>query len=280
MSDSSEEEAEFTGEEVEPQEDGTKLLGQRRSSSSKKEIDYKEDEEDAVDETMEDVQGSNDNEDEDDDSDESDDDIPLAQLIKKKKPTPAKKKNGTKRSNGNETKKRKKEESKKRPTPKKKAASSTTSTNNNKSYEYASAALYGTECDKGLLIHRLLCRWWYAYQWPNINEEVPAGYDALEGFPGVCVCTETGHAEVGNIIDRRDLDQAPTFRNFATKPADELRDLLVRALTEQMKQLDDNDTTTQKQLTSMLKWAKAMNTSKADKDATKILKAHSLFEAS
>lgn len=275
MSDSSEEENEFMGDGDDFKQDVNEAPMEKRRSS-KKSISYKDDD------------GNVEMEDNDDDSDDDnsdDDDIPLAKLVKKK---PAAAKNG-KKSNGKTTAtKRKTSESnsssKKRPsTPKKNKASSSTAvtTNSNKSYEYPSAALYGTECEKGLLIQRLLCRWWYAYDWPtNIPDTAPDAYDALEGFPGVFVCTGAGHADVGKIMDRRDHGTAPTFRNFARKSADELRELLIKALTEQMKQLDENDTITRKQLTGMLKWAKAMDTSKADKNAIKILKAHSLWEGS
>jgi hypothetical protein len=50
-------------------------------------------------------------------------------------------------------------------------------------------AFYNTS--KGLLVQRLLCRWWYAMEWPKLDEigQAPAGYEALDGYPGVFVST-------------------------------------------------------------------------------------------
>jgi hypothetical protein len=287
-------------------------LDKKRSSSRK--VSYKETDDDAEDDEDEEHE-VNDNQDEEqaddndndadsdgddddnDDSDDSDDDVPLSSLAPKKKPAAAasSKKKKPAATNGSSSSKKRKAtaaSSKKPPATKKKkgaaASSSTangttsngTTSTNNKSYEYASAALYGTECDKGLLIQRLLCRWWYAYTWPTqVPDQAPAGYDPLEGFPGVYVGTAAGSAHVGQILDQRDAAAAPSFRNFCAKSVDELRELLMKALTEQMKHLDETDTVTRKQVTDMLKWAKAINAAKAEKEATKILKAHSLYES-
>lgn len=47
------------------------------------------------------------------------------------------------------------------------------------------------ETDKGQMVQRLLCRWWYAITWPKPEDigAAPAGYEALDGFPGVFICT-------------------------------------------------------------------------------------------
>lgn len=48
------------------------------------------------------------------------------------------------------------------------------------------------DTDKGMLIQRLLVRWWYAIEWP-IKQEIgtpPEGYESLEGFPGVFISTK------------------------------------------------------------------------------------------
>ena len=44
---------------------------------------------------------------------------------------------------------------------------------------------------KGMIAQRLLCRWWYAIDWPILAEigNPPAGYEPLEGFLGVFVST-------------------------------------------------------------------------------------------
>ena len=47
------------------------------------------------------------------------------------------------------------------------------------------------ETKKGFLVQRLLVRWWYAIKWPNLEDigQPPIGYESLDGFPGVFVCT-------------------------------------------------------------------------------------------
>lgn len=212
--------------------------------------------------------------DDDDDDDESDDDIPLAALAKK---------NGNKKASP--VKQKAKPKAKATPPPKKKvkkappkSSASTTSVSSSK-YEWASAALYGTESDKGLLIQRLLCRWWYAYAWPD-PASIPAkphNYDVLDGFPGVFVCTHGD--KVGDILDTRDHTRCPSFANFAKKPAAELQDLLLKAIDEQKKQLvaaEGTGTATEKELDAMYKWALKIKPEKADKDALKVLQAAGL----
>lgn len=42
------------------------------------------------------------------------------------------------------------------------------------------------------MIQKLLCRWWYALEWPAKKDLRPAppSYEALEGYPGVFICVE------------------------------------------------------------------------------------------
>jgi hypothetical protein len=305
MSSSSSDEAEFTGdaedEEFDSEEDGdeeeanggadeddddsddeplaalkTDDSGRKKRSATKSAPSYNEDDDD----------------DDDDQSEESsDDDVPLSSLatkptspaVAKKKKKPAVVKNGTKKAKKSSptTKKKKKSATATAAVPKKEnAVSTTSSSSSSKNYEWASAALYGTSCDKGLLIQRLLCRWWYAYEWPAANSiptKNPANYDALDGFPGVYICT-AGEA-VGRIRDTRDAAAAPSFVNFAKKTSEELRDLLVTALEEQKRQLvaaEGAGTATEKELDGLLKWARKVNTGKADKEAATVLKAQGL----
>ena len=247
----------------------------------------------------------------DDDDDDEDDDVPLISLAaaagsssnKRKrdattcsKETPKTKKStkeSTKKSSV--TKKKKKTTATSKPSPAKSKSSSsstTTATSSNKSYEWVSAALYGSGCDKGLLIQRLLCRWWYAYTWPDLDHPVKPIpdlklYDSLDGFPGVYIGTAA--EVVGQLYDTRDLTQAPSFRNFARKSSGELQQLLIAAIEEQKRQLHlhqqgvssadashNTDDTTMKDLDTMLKWTRKVNTTKADKDAITVLKAHGL----
>jgi len=221
----------------------------------------------------------NEDKEDEDDSSSDDDDIPLAALkspspVKRKKPAAAKEKAPAK---------------KKAKTPAKKPAKKTTTTSGSKTtssnqtqsdYSSPSFALYGTESMKGKLIQNLLCRWWYAITWPDpssIPKEPPKSYDTLDGFPGVFICTEGD--EVGNIKDFRDKEKSPSFNNFAKKTSAELQELLVKAINEQKRQLIESEgkgTETEKGLDSMLKWALKLNTTKADKEAVKVLKASKL----
>ena len=42
------------------------------------------------------------------------------------------------------------------------------------------------------MVQKLLCRWWYAMEWPAKEDLGPApeSYEALEGYPGVFICVE------------------------------------------------------------------------------------------
>jgi hypothetical protein len=51
-----------------------------------------------------------------------------------------------------------------------------------------SAEFYETQ--KGEMVQKLLCRWWYAIQWPKLEDiQKPEGYESLDGFPGVYIST-------------------------------------------------------------------------------------------
>ena len=239
-----------SSDEMEFQDDNEDT-GSRRRRSSRGTVSYKEEEE----------------EEEEDESDE--DDIPLAAL---KSPSPAKKK------------KKPAATKVKGPAKKaKKATSGTKTTSSNESsndYSSPSFALYGTESIKGKIIQNLLCRWWYAIRWPDpssIPKEPPTDHDAMDGFPGVFICT--GGEEVGTIKDFRDKSTSPNFNNLAKKPSEELKELLVKAINEQKRQLIESEGTgtgTEKELNSMLKWVSKINTKKADKEAEKVFKANKL----
>jgi hypothetical protein len=222
-------------------------------------------------------------------SDEDDDDIPLAALASNKKPTNGDKKtpSAAKKATPTKAKDKKtkkapltKEKKKKPAAAASKVSVSSTPKSGNDSYQSPSAALYGTECQKGLLIQRLLCRWWFAIQWPDpasIPSKPPQHYDALDGFPGVYVCTEG--EDVGKIMDVRDKDKCPSFKNFAKKSSEELQQLLLDALQNQKKELikvDGTGTPTEQELDNLIKWATKLKPSTAEKEAAKVLKASKL----
>lgn len=84
---------------------------------------------------------------------------------------------------------------------------------------------------------------------------------------------------VGHILDRRDRSLAPSFVNMAQKSSQELKDLLLKALQEQKKQLIQHEgkgTPTEKEIDDLIKWTERVNVTKADNEATKVLKAHGL----
>lgn len=214
---------------------------------------------------------------EEDSDDESDSDVPLASLKSKKKSTTKKK--PKKKTEKKTPAKKKKIVKKASSSISSKAAASSASTSNT-DYQTVSAAFYGTQCKKGLLIQRLLCRWWYATEWPDpqsLPEAPPPYYDAMDGFPGVYVCTSGD--KVGHIWDMRDQEKCPNFVNYCKKPAAELQTLLLSALGKQRQalvQAEGSGTPTEKEVSDMLKWAQKLKPETVDKEAVKVLKAYKL----
>lgn len=243
------------------------------SKRKRSQVNYAENDDD--DEAFEEEEEEGD----DDDDDDDDDDVPLSALAspspkKKKKATPKKAANGKKTKKATPTKK-----AKKKVTSSSAASVSSAKSSGSSNYKSASAALYGGDCEKGQLIQRLLCRWWYAIEWPDpaaIPKVPPKHYDPLDGFPGVYVCTDGD--EVGAIKDFRDKDKCPNFNNMAKKSSAELQTLLIKALTEQRKQLiaAEGTGTDTKELDNLLKWAAKIKPANADKEAIKVLKTAKL----
>ncbi len=215
-------------------------------------------------------------EDSDEDFQDTDDDVPLKNLKTKKSPpktsktSPKKSKSPTKKK-ATTAKKKTKAKAKKKKTIDISKSTSTLVT--------ASSELYSKSL-KGKLIQALLCRWWYAYTWPDpssLPEETPKNFDKLDGFPGVYVCTSGD--DVGKIKDFRDSTKCPNFKNFATKSSEELRELLLIALRTQREALikaEGSGTSTEKDLNTLEKWATKLNVDKAEKDAMKVLKVAKL----
>lgn len=220
-------------------------------------------------------------EEEDDDDDEesdSEDDVPLASLK-----SPAK---GKKAAAGKRNEKKPAAKKKTAAKPKKKAAAKTkkkangskqVAANSSSSSEptTASGHMYA-KSDKGKLIQSVLCRWWYVVTWPDLAAipPVPRHYDALDGFPGVYVCTSGD--DVGKILDHRDPATCPCFSNFAKKTSEELVEMLVTAIANQKEQLIDAEgegTATERELDQLERWARKLDTAKADREAGRVLKA-------
>ncbi len=93
------------------------------------------------------------------------------------------------------------------------------------------------ETDKGLLTNRLLSRWWYVYNWPNMDDIIdpPPQYLALQGFPGVYICVEGD--KIGHIMDNRSRDDCPCFARFAKMKAKDLVEKLELAYQNQLREL-------------------------------------------
>ena len=211
----------------------------------------------------------------DDDEDDDFDDVPLAQLKspKKKAKTTSETKTKTALPAKKPPAKKKTEAAPKKDSPKP-SAEATKKISSSDDYRSAAAAMFGSECTKGQIIQKLLCRWWYSIEWPtNLPSKPPPKYDAMDGMPGVYVCVEGD--DVGKIKDLRDMKSKPSFTNFLSKGSEELKDLLIRAIQKQMKALVESEgegTSTEKELKDMLKWVTKVNADKADKEATRVLK--------
>lgn len=266
-------------------------LANKDESESSDEAEFEEEDEDE--EMGGEEPGSSDFIDDDDDDEEdedgdyasdSSDDAPLSSLKSKEKTTPKKAKaKPAKKSSSKKAAPKKKAASakkKKSTTTKKSPKAKPSSSSSASNYLCASGELY-PQCDKGKLIQSLLARWWYAYQWPDptaLTESIPKAYDALDGFPGVYICTQGSN--VGKFLDKRDHTQSPSFNNFAKKNSAELKDILLRAIEEQLKVLIEHEgegTETEKGLRVLEKWAMKLNCAKADKEAEKVLKAKRLI---
>lgn len=122
---------------------------------------------------------------------DSDDDLPISELIKKRKRleeakvatlTAAKKASAEKSKSSSDRSER----------PAAVRNSSSSSSTGNK------AADFYTETSKGQLVQSFLVRWWYAIEWPKPEEigEPPAGYESLDGFPGVFISTRVSREEL------------------------------------------------------------------------------------
>jgi len=235
------------------------------------EVEFENDEEDFAEvEVNEDDDFLNDDSDDDDDSDSA----TLASLTKKK--TPPSKSKATKKKKPKSKSKSKSKTTKKKVAAKKKQKNREISESSSPAIVTPSSELY-SKCTKGKIIQSLLCRWWYAITWPDpctLPQDPPTNCDPLDGFPGVYV--HTSGEEVGKIVDYRDGNTCPNFNNMAKKSSGDLKELLLKAIDVQRKQLLENEgegTGTQKDLRELEKWVNKVNVGKADKEAIKALKA-------
>lgn len=209
----------------------------------------------------------------------SEEDVPLGQLCGVKAATNGSKKRAV------PTKSEKGASKKAKPSPKPAARSKSSSSSSSSSSRAAAAPPRGknkgNETDdfyndslKGALLQRLICRWWYAIEWPaqeDIDKPAPPHYMPLDGFPGVHVCVEGDG--VGTILDNRDPSTCPSFSNLKAKPCEELKRLLIQALEAQRQQLIEHEgeqAAGLKELNADIRWANSFNVGKAEKEARRL----------
>jgi len=116
---------------------------------------------------------------------DSDDDIPIITMIKKRE-----REEKSHREAAEREAKTAKSNTKSESTTKSKSSSET-----KKSESSSGGFTFYENTDKGKLIHAFLIRWWYAYDWPTPEEigKPPAGFESLDGFPGVFVSTRVSN---------------------------------------------------------------------------------------
>lgn len=118
---------------------------------------------------------------------DSDDDLPISELIKKRKRIEEAKSTSTTKNLS--IKKERDSGDVIKPTKTINSSSNSRPSSSNLSGNRATDFYENTK--KGLLVQRLLLRWWYAIEWPDMENigEVPKGYESLDGFPGVFIST-------------------------------------------------------------------------------------------
>jgi len=114
---------------------------------------------------------------------------------------------------------------------------------------------------KESLVHQFLRRWWYAYDWPNkdnYNEELKAHklrkvevhdwkIEREVDDKGNAKCIElSGYKGVfrdykGEIYDFRPKEMCPSYSNFMKKDEKIIYELLIKALKEQLSQMQKNE---------------------------------------
>eukprot|EP00948_MAST-09A_sp_MAST-9A-sp1_P002054 g2054.t1 len=147
---------------------------------------------------------------------------------------------------------------------------------------------------KNMVVSGILVRWWYAFEWPVLDEvkkeeengvetnekkkkrksppgknilQAPDNYTMLSGYPGVLVGVE-GNA-IGDLIDTRWGPLVPSRAALLKRPMKDLHELWIKALVGQMKALKEAEGENAnpdivEQLRAELAVAKAFNIKKAE----------------
>ena len=194
----------------------------------------------------------------------SEDEMSLADLKKnlaKKKKAATKKKTAAAKKKAAASKKRSRSKSKRKSKKKSKSSGTskaksvatgilgTTDINTYKESDGARKPVTTGGMTKQQLVTAVLCRWWYAFDWPT-NENLERArqemldtksYRELSGMPGVFICI-LGE-DTGKLIDKRDLNSGivPSVASLMKRSSDELIDLWGKALKGQIKALEENE---------------------------------------
>ncbi|KAJ0402720.1 hypothetical protein P43SY_007862 [Pythium insidiosum] len=129
---------------------------------------------------------------------------------------------------------------------------------------------------KGRLVQELLCRWWYAVEWPPANHSRHLhGVQELDGFRGAYIRVRGD--DMGSIVDTRPQSGKPSFLHFFAQPSATVQKLLIKAYEKQMEVLAEHegaDAPLLKELKSALASASKISPEKADKSVVKIMKKY------
>nr|CCA22675.1 conserved hypothetical protein [Albugo laibachii Nc14] len=132
---------------------------------------------------------------------------------------------------------------------------------------------------KGKLVQQLLCRWWYAIEWPvQDTSNKPPKSQELDGFRGAFILVK-GEG-MGSITDTRPANGKPSFLHFFALPSKQIQTLLVKAYQNQIKTLIKHEGTQAPLLAELRRacqTAEKMDTEKADTNVASILKKYQKF---
>ncbi|CAI5716687.1 unnamed protein product [Hyaloperonospora brassicae] len=134
---------------------------------------------------------------------------------------------------------------------------------------------------KGRLAQELLCRWWYAMEWPPVKKLSSKlhGVQELDGFPGAYIRVKGD--DLGSIIDTRSSVGKPSLLHFLAMSSEDLLKLLLRAYDKQMEVLIEHEgpnTPLLKDLQKARASAARINAAKADRSIRGLLKKFAELE--
>ncbi|KAH7491557.1 hypothetical protein KRP22_002974 [Phytophthora ramorum] len=134
---------------------------------------------------------------------------------------------------------------------------------------------------KGRLAQELLCRWWYAIEWPPVKKSASKlhGVQELDGYPGAFIRVKGD--DLGSIIDTRSSVGKPSFLHFFAKSSEELLKLLLQAYDKQMEVLAEHEgpnTELYKELQKARSSASRISPDKAERSVRKVLKSFAELE--